>query len=340
MLKSIFTERKRFLAIFLVVAVVSYFLVRRFIFPSTDGFEESTVQKGTVTEELIISGEVFAEEDAKMSFPTSGKIIWVGVSEGDTVKKGQALMKLDTTSLNSTLQRARADLRAAEANVEEVHDDVKNHSGDETFAQKNDRTAAETAKDKAYEAVIIAENNLRDTTLIAPFTGVVTSLANPFSGVNVLATQTQIEVVNPETVHFRVDADQNDVFKIKAGDHVNVTFDAMPDKAMPGIVSFISYSPDEGEIGAVYSVRIDFTDLENSDLTYRVGMTGDASFLLDKKDDALWVPPTFIKSEDGKKYLLTERGKKKVFVEVGLDGEERTEVISPDIFEGMKIYDK
>ena len=300
--------------------------------------EESTVQRGEVIEELILSGEIVADEHAQLTFPTSGRITWINVVEGDQVKKGQALAKLDTVVLSSALQRARADLRAAEANLEEVHDEVKGRDADETFEEKNTRTAAEVAKDKAYEAVIIAGENLRNSTLVSPFDGLVTYVANPFSGVNVLATQTQIEVINPDTIHFEVSADQMEVVDIKIGEEVKIVLDAVDEKEFTGTVTYVSYAPEVGEVGSVYSVRLNFADLANNGFVYRVGMTGDAHFVLSKKDDVLWVPSGFVNSDSGGDYLSTNNGKDKVYIEVGLEGEDRTEVVG-NISEGLAIYD-
>jgi macrolide-specific efflux system membrane fusion protein len=211
LLKAIF-KRKKLITVMAVIIIGV--LIWRWQIANGDDLDTFEIKKGTVQEELILTGSVKADEHTNLSFSTSGKIIWVGVSEGDWVKKGQALAKIDTTSLNAAYQRARSDLRSADASVEKAHDDVKDHDGDETYAQKETRTTAEVAKDKAWEAVKIAEQNLNNATLLAPFEGLVTYVANPFSGVNVLYTATQFELLNPETIYFDVSADQSEVIDI------------------------------------------------------------------------------------------------------------------------------
>jgi len=281
---------------------------------------------------------VVADEHAKLAFATGGKISDVAVEEGDQVKKGQFLASIDSTGLNSTYQKALSDLRAAEANVDEVHDDVKGNDDDETFEEKNTRVAAEVAKDKAYESMLIAQNNLKNSKLYAPFEGFITHVANPFSGVNVLATQTQIEVINPKTIHFEVVADQSEITDIKVGEIVTINLDSMSEKEILGRVTYVSYSLSADALSSVYEVKIDFSDLENSNFAYRIGMTGDVHFTLNKKANVVYVPSTFIKSDDDGDYVLTNKGKDKVYVEVGLEGEDRTE-ITGDIQEGTPIYD-
>jgi len=300
-----------------------------------NGYDEAAVERGEVAERLVLSGEIKAVEQAELSFETSGRLVYVGVKEGDQVKKGMLLGKLDTTTLNSAYQQALANLRKYDATVDNVHDQVKDHSSDETYAQRDTRTTAEATKDSAYEAVIAAERALKGASLYAPFDGVVTNVANPFSGVFVLYTVKQFELVNPETLYFEVAADQTEVVQLNEGQEVEMVLDAYEDRVLTGVISEISYAPDAAEVGVVYQVRVDFTE---GGVEYRLGMTGDASFVVDRAEDVLYVPSGFVESDKDGKYVLVDKGKKKVYVEVGVEGEEYTE-IRGEIGEGEAVYD-
>jgi RND family efflux transporter MFP subunit len=331
-------RRKLLLIIFVILAVIG-FSYYKIVSRRNAGVQTAKVEKGTVSEELVLSGEINADEYTQLSFPTSGEISWVGVKEGDKVKKGQSLSKLDTTILNSTFQQAQATLRAAEATVENIHDQVKDHSGDETYSQKDTRTTAEAAKDKAYEAYIQAEYNLRNSTLIAPFTGIITYLAHPFPGVNILVTEPQIELINPDTIYFDVSADQNDVVNLSVGQPVSVSIDSLPDETIDGEISFISYTPKSGEAGTVYKIKV---MLEGNDLDaqkVRIGMSGDAHFIINKKDNVLYVPPKFINTNGEGKYLNVGSLNNRVYIEVGIEGEDRVEIISDKVKEGETVFD-
>jgi len=331
--------RKKLLIIILIVAVIIGFGVWKFVIsPKKNGIETTEVKKGLVAEELILSGEINADEYAKLIFPTSGDIAWVGVKEGDYVKKGQYLVKLDTTVLNSTFQQARSTLRAAEATVANVYDQVQDHSGDETYAQRDTRTTAETTKDKAYEAYVAAEYNLRHSILTSPFAGIVSYLAHPFSGVYVMATETQVEVINPETIYFDVTGDQNEVPSLFIGQKVNIVFDAIPDESFEGIVEFVSYTPKAGEAGAVYEIKVKFVKEKLDIKKFRIGMSGDAKFVIKQKDDVLYVSPQFINSDAKGKYVRLGRTNNKVYIETGIEGEERVE-IKNNLKEGDVLYD-
>jgi membrane fusion protein (multidrug efflux system) len=320
----------------IILAIVAWRVIaaRR----SRSELETTTVKRGDVAEELILSGEISADEYAQLAFQTSGEIAWIGVKEGDWVKKGQPLARLDTANLNSELQRAYSDLRSAEAALDEVYDEVKNHDSDETFEQKATRTAAEVAKDKAYEAVLKAQENLRNAALRAPFEGLVSYVANPFSGVNVTLGTTQIQVVNPETIHFIVSADQSEVIDLHQDQEVRLVLDSYPDKEFIGKVNYISFTPKSDEVGAVYEVKVIFPS-DDADLSkLRIGMTGDAKFILSEKSDVLYVPPEFVNSDTKGKYVNLGKTNNKVYIETGIEGEERVEIMG-DIKEGDTLYD-
>jgi len=295
------------------------------------------VKRGAIAEEMILSGTISAKNYAKLAFESSGKIVYVGVSEGDSVKKGKLLTKLDTTLLNSEYQKALSDLRYYEANVEYVHDQVKGNDDDETFAQKDTRTYSEVNKDKAYENMIKAKRNLDGASLYAPFDGIVTFLANPFSGINILSTTTQVEIIDPSTTYFAVVADQTEVTKIQLNQSVTIILDAFEDKEFKGIVDNISFTPLSSESSSyLIKVKFDGVDFENS--SFKMGMTGDAKFITSKKDSVLYIDSSFVNSDKKGKYVRTNSKNGKVYIETGLESEDFTEVIG-SISEGQVLYD-
>ena len=333
---SFLWNRKKLLVLIIVVIAVAFW--RLSVLRDDGGVETTEIKKGDVYEELILSGEINADEYASLAFQASGKISWIGVSEGDDVKKGQFLARLDASNLSMDLKIADATLRRAASTLDRVYDDLEDSEGDESFSEIETRTAAETTKDAAVFSHIKAQKNLGNATLIAPFDGIVSAVANPFSGVNVLFSQTQIEVVNPETIFFEVSADQNEVVDLSVGQKVIIVLDSFLDKEFEGEIIFISYTPMTGEVGAVYKVKVgfpvDILDLQN----LRIGMTGDAKFVLSEKPDVLFVPPEYLNSDTKGKYLKLGKKNNKVYIDVGLEGEERIEV-SGEIKEGDTVYD-
>lgn len=296
------------------------------------------IQKGNLKEELTLSGEITATNYAKLSFETSGKIIYVGAKEGDKVMKGKLISKLDTTVLNSSYQIAMSNLRAAEATVGNIHDQVKDHSNDETFVQKDLRTTAESNKDKAFEAVIIAKRNLDGGSLYAPFNGIVSYLAHPFSGVYTGLGAIEAELIDPSTIYLNVLADQTEVTKLKKDQKVYIVLDSFDNKEFEGIVSNISFSPKVGESGSVYSIKVNFinTDLVNSAI--KIAMTGDAKFIVSEKDNIFFVPNNFVKQDKTGNFVKKNKKGEKIYIKTGIESEDNTEIIG-DIKEGQVVYD-
>jgi macrolide-specific efflux system membrane fusion protein len=298
----------------------------------------TVVGKGQIKEELILTGSVRADKHAVLYFPTGGKIAWVSVKEGDWVKKGQALTSLDKTILNSVYMQASNTYRNYQAAAESALDSVKNHASDETFTQKATRTAAESARDSAYDALRAAQYNLANATLYAPFDGLVTSLPFPNPGVNVNLTDAQVEILDPASIYFEVEADQNEVTSIKEKMPVTIILDSYRDKQITGTVSFISYSPKSGEASIIYKVKVGLDKNSLGDFSPRIGMSGDANFIISEKSDAIIVPTRFVNTDKDGKYVNLGKKGNKVRVETGIEGEENIEIVS-GAKEGDVLFD-
>ncbi|OGM30433.1 hypothetical protein A2630_01775 [Candidatus Woesebacteria bacterium RIFCSPHIGHO2_01_FULL_44_10] len=268
--------KKRYLIFGGALLLVGITFWRLVIYPKANSSKTATIQKGTVEEELILTGEVSADDYASLAFASSGKLAWVGVAEGDMVKKGATLARLDATVAAQDVKITDATLREEAATLDRVYDTLGDKAGKESFAEKETRTTAETAKDRAVFSHIKAQNILSTTTLTSPFDGIVTYIANPFAGINVIATQPQIEVVNPETLYFDVTADQSEVLDLTVGQKVGIVLDSLPDSKLEGEISFISFAPKVGEVGTAYKVKVKFVG-EIDSQKIRIGMTGDAT---------------------------------------------------------------
>ena len=335
-IKFKFIKKRIIIFSIILVAVLAGF----FFFGSRSKKEVATaiVQRGTVKEELILTGTVKAEKHAILSFPTSGKIVWVGVTEGQKVAKGQGLISLDKTVLNTIYQQSLNSYRNYQAAAESALDSVKDHAGDETFTQKATRTAAEVARDNAYDAMLAAKYNLDNATLLSPFAGIVSSLAFENPGINVSLADTIVEVIDPSSIYFEVDADQSEVTNIKQKQEVTIILDSFKDKEFKGVVSFVGLTPKSGETGAIYKVKVKFSDSKALDDSLKVGMTGDGRFILSQKENALYVPVKFVNSDKTGKFVNIGRPGGRVSVETGIEGEEVIE-ITKGVKEGDILYD-
>lgn len=326
--------KKILIVVIVVIGVVSFFFFKN----KNKDIKAVNIQKGNLKEEMILSGQINALNYAKLSFETSGKIVFVGTTEGDKINRGKLISKLDTTVLNSSYQIALSNLRAYEATAANIHDQVKGHDSDESYAQKDLRTTAEVNKDKAYEAVLQAKRNLDGASLYAPFNGIVTYLNHPFTGVYTSVGSIEAQIIDPTTIYFDVLADQTEVTKLKVGQKVIVNLDSFDEKEFEGVVSYISFVPKAGESGSVYGIQVAFQNVNLSESNFRIAMTGDAKFVVSEKDNILYLPSNFIKQDKDGSYVKSDKKGNKIYIETGIESEDSIEIIG-DIKEGQLIYD-
>lgn len=295
------------------------------------------VSKGDLQETVSVIGSVKADKYANLTFQGGGRLSWVNVHEGQTVKKGQGIAGLDTVILNASYQQALNNYRNYQAVAQNVLDSVKDHSRDETFAQKATRTTAEVARDNAYDAMIAAEQNLRYATIFAPFSGVMALVSPSFSGGNVTSATASYIVIDPSTTYFSADLAETDLPKVKVGQKVKISLDAYPEETFDGTlenVGMLAFTSSTG--GNAYNIRA--TLPENKDLKFRVGMEGDGDIILSTLNNVLKVPFNSVLNEDGKDYVwVYENNKiKKVDVVIGSSSLDEVEIKS-GISEGQQI---
>lgn len=325
-----------------VVAVI--ILVAGGVFYNTNVTKEKqqkqkvyTVKRQTLKESLSISGEVNADQKTVLRFQTSGRLSWVGVKEGDYVKKYQAIASLDQRDVKKELQKQLNDFMKTRWDLDQSREDVK----DKALTDKMQRILDKAQFDLNNSIIDVELQNLavEYSTLIAPIEGIVVRVGSPYAGVNVTPAQAEFEIVNPNAVYFSATADQADVVNLSDGKQADITLDPYPDAAISGQVKGIAFTPKAGETGTVYEVKIYFTQ-NNSDYRYRLGMTGDANFITKVIANVLAVPVTYIKTENGKKYVSkSEKGKiVKQTVEIG-DTVDSSAQITSGLLEGDIIYD-
>jgi RND family efflux transporter MFP subunit len=320
----------------IVAIAVVLLLVRYFSGRGTAVVESTEVSRTDITESISISGKIDAERKADLTFQTPGKLAWVGVKSGDTVRAGQAIASLETLPLSVVYQQALNTWKDRQATAEAVEDSLQDHDTDETFAQKAQRTTAQVARDNAYDAVRAAEYNLRQATLITPFAGIVTTAVPAYAGINVSPATATYAIADPTSLYFLGEITEADVAKIKQGQEVKLSLDAYPDKSLESKVGRIDFASFINSTGATaYHVKISLP--KDSD-NLKLGMNGDAEILLESRKDILFVPVTAIVEEEDKAYVwkIVDGKAVKVEVKTGISSLEVIEIME-GLNEGEKI---
>lgn len=290
-----------------------------------------TVSRGQVELSLQVSGEVKADSRATLNYPASGKVAYMGVKEGDVVKKGQLLAYLDPGDLQAAERKAYYTYLAADTYAKLIEDQVKGHDSDETFTQKNSRVTAQTSRDSAYDTWLTTRRTLQNSQLVAPFSGVVTSVTATAVG-DTASIADGISLVDPTSLYFSAEVDESDVGKVTESQKVEVSLDAFPKQKFEvniGEVGFVSGISSTG--ATIYPVKLVFKKEDMPRL--RLGMNGDAKIVLAVKENVLKLPVEAV--VEGQ---VNPEGKdaKKVPVQVGLEGDTEVEIVS-GLNEGAKV---
>lgn len=338
----VFFKKRWYLVFLVIIGVVVFFYQRSVTQAKVSKTESYTVKKQTIKDELTLSGNIEADGHVVLRFQTSGLLSWVGVKEGDWVKKYQTLASLDQRDVQKRLQKYLNTYQKTRWDYDQTTQDsqLKYIGGLSEDARRKALRVLDKSQFDLNNAVIDVE--LQDLArqysyLNTPIEGLLVRVDSPFSGVNITPAGAEFEVIDPSTIYFSVTADQTDVIKIKEKLSAEISLDSYPDKPISGIVKSIAFIPKTGETGTVYQVKLTINN-SNNNYQYRIGMTGDAVFSLKEIPDVIAIPTTLIKTEGKKKYVFTDVKKtKRTYIKVGLEIDNQTEVLS-GLKEGDVIY--
>ncbi len=279
-----------------------------------------TVKRETLTEVVSLSGEIDAEEKASLRFQTSGHLTWVGVKEGDFVKKYQSLASLDKKELQNSMSKLLNTYSKSRWDFEQAQADNKDWQTDGMTDEARDtvkRTLDKYQFDLNNSVLSVESQSLamKYATLWTPIEGIVTSVESPLAGQNITPATATFEVVNPKTIFFSATADQTEVVSFSVGMKGKLSLDSFPDTELVGEIVSVGFVPKTGESSTVYEIKIavDTTPIGDK---IKMGMTGDAEFVLKEIKDVLVVPESYIKKENGKYYVTVYEGKIKTKKEI------------------------
>lgn len=332
-------KQKRIFIPLIVVLLIAGILGFRNYQNSNQEVEKTTVQKGIVTEELTLSGEIDAVEKTDLQFEIPGKLAWVGVKVGDYVQAYQTVATLDSRSAQKSIQNALLDYSKQRNDFEQTQDNNANRRPNQALNDQMKRILENNQYDldKSIVSVELQDLIQQQSALMTPIAGIVTSAQAPYPGITVSIGTPQFQVVNPNTIYFSVSADQTEIVKLKEGARGSIFFDAYSDDEIFGTIERISFVPKANETDTVYEVKVKL-EIDNTSYKYRIGMTGDISFITGQKKDALYIENKFIKSDDQGTYVLVGEKREKKYIETGLETEDITE-IEEGIAVNTVVYD-
>lgn len=305
--------------------------------------KEYIVRQDTITVPLTLSGELKAKEQATIRFATAGKIASVKVKKDDTVKKGQLIASLDQRELQNSMQKLLNSYLTNRWSFEQTKSDYQSTAeiGVNQIVRERAQRLIDQAQFSLNNAVLDVEArslSLEFANLVSPISGIITKSPQIVSGNYIsVPTQAEFEIVNPDSLYFEALADQTEITALSEGQSAEIVFDSFIDATISGNISSISFSPKEDEVGTVYQLEISLQELRPD---FRLGMTGDVSFITATKENVIVIPLSFVTSKEGKQIVKVKKDSTRIEREVvlGLENDTEVEVLS-GLSIGEIIYD-
>jgi HlyD family secretion protein len=254
------------IAIVLAAAVVGVILKKRTP-PIT--VQTTKVSRHSITNLVVANGQIQPVVQVTISPEVSGEIIELQVKEGQNVKKGDLLLKINpdvyiaaTNQADASYRSALAAKVSAAASLEKAQADYQRNlelfkskllSESDFIGFKAARDEAQAQLDSADDQVNVAkaavdsaEEELDRTTIVSPLTGTIT-LLNSEVGERVLGTVqnagTEIMTISDlNEIEARVNVGEMDVVGIKPGQQARLEVDAFKDRKFTGVVTDVANS--------------------------------------------------------------------------------------------------
>lgn len=224
---------------------------------------------------LTASGYVVARRKAAVASKGTGRLIFLGVEEGDQVKKGQVIARLEDSDVVAARNRARENLRLAEADLYEAKKNLERTRilvKQEAIAQveldvadaryKRVVATIEAARYALREAEVAVEN----TRIVAPFDGTVLKknadvgeIVAPLAGA-ASSKAAVVTIADMSSLEVEADVSEANITKVTSEQNCEITLDAYPQHRYPGYVDNIVPTADRAK--ATVMVKIKFREYD------------------------------------------------------------------------------
>lgn len=277
-----------------------------------------TVDRGDLTRTISAPGTVDARTRVKISAQVSARITALPFREGQDVKSGDVVVKLDAEELQANMDSARAALRAEEARLEGTQAALTRSKSERervrSLHQSKDRSdaeleaieaaylqqesalrVAEQSIESARAQIRRAERDLSNSIISSPIDGTVTLVSNEV-GELVLGTfnnlgQTIMEIADLTEIIMRAEVDESNIQQVKAGQTATVHVTAYPEREFPGRVDKVrpqkKTSPRDGR--NYFEVEVTL-ELKNDEKLLLVGGLANCDIHVETMYDVIKVP--------------------------------------------------
>lgn len=199
----------------------------------------------------------------------------------------------------NALQKAQSALTTAKLNLASARENLSTKS---TTGQQ-DIKSAQLAVDQARLSIRTAQDNLAQTKIFAPISGVISTLDSP-DGTMVSANSGVLTIQDDSKVKVPVQVDETEISKVKVGQRVEVTLDAIPDQTFDGKVTQVDPSATISNNIAVFNATV---TLDNPDRLLRPGMSAESTIITLEVPGAMMIPKNAIDTVRRRAYVNVQK---------------------------------
>ncbi len=252
----------------------------------------------------LVPGRAEASEHVELGFEVSGRMVERPVELGSRVEEGQVVARLDQREFRDDLARAVAARDRTAQRLVRVSAAVESGA-----VSEQDLTDAEAQAEEAAALVDVSQKALDDSTLRAPFDGVVAATyIEAFQEVE--RRQPVLRLLDVAEIEMWIQVPEAQIASIRKGDPATLTFDALPDLEIEGQIDEIGREADSRK--RTYPVSIRFDQPESTNVL--PGMAGEAALRFDTEASAAAsteVPLSAVFSDEGNRsfaWVLDDSG--------------------------------
>ncbi|HCG77230.1 MAG: hypothetical protein COZ37_06835 [bacterium (Candidatus Ratteibacteria) CG_4_10_14_3_um_filter_41_18] len=295
------------------------------------------VERGIIQKVISLSGDVFPESEVTLFSKVTGTVEKIYVEEGDRVKKGKFLVKIDDRNLQLQLRSAEESLKQTEinlANIKKNYTRMENLFKEEVITPyemdqiQAKKEAAEAQREHLKAQVDLVKENLSDCKIYSPLNGIIN---RRFLDPGELITASSMAKNDPllliqdlSIVKVKVAVGEKELGEIKRGQEVKIRVDAYPERIFSGKVSKIGSFIEPLSRTAEVEIKVN-----NPNYLLKSGMFARAEIVTAEKKDVLLIPNDVI-SEKGEEKIVFIIDNNTAYireVKTGLKDWEKTEIV-------------
>ena len=268
---------------------------------------------------LTASGYVVAQRKASVASKATGRLVYLGVVEGDKVKKDQLIARLEDSDMMAALEQAKANLNMNQADLISAERALKRQKSlfEKGLSTQADYDAADALFRRVLASIDVAkamvtgqEVALENTRVRAPFDGTVLSksadvgeMVVPMAA-SVGSKSAVVTIADMSSLQVEADVSESNIEKLKPGQPCEIQLDAVPDERFSGTIHMIVPTADRSK--ATVMVKVRFNTIDNRILPEMSAKVAFLSREVKKEEETARtaVSPKAIIDDGGKKFLF------------------------------------